>query len=80
MELLITHRANLRAVDGAGRSALKHAQLAQHAQVRAKLTEAMRSKVGQDQLKEGQLAEEDEDEEELPEADLSIQSLCLQSP
>ena len=77
--LLITHRANLRAVDGAGRFALKHAQLAQHAQVRAKLTEAMRAKVGQDQLKEGQIAEEDEDEEELPEADLSIQSLCLQS-
>jgi len=80
VELLITHRANLRAVDGAGRSALKHAQLAQHAQVRAKLTEAMRAKAGQDQLKEGQGGEEDEDEEELPEADLSIQSLCLQRP
>ena len=49
-------------------------------QVRAKLTEAMRAKAGQDQLKEGQGGEEDEDEEELPEADLSIQSLCLQRP
>ena len=68
--LLLEHKANLKAVDGLGRSALKHAELAHHDEAAAKLAATRTMEViGSEE--EGSEAEE----AEQAQADFLTQSL-----
>ena len=71
VKLLIEHKANLKAVDSLGRSALKHAQLAHHERAAARLARA--KELDSDEA----LLEEEEEAEAEP--DFLMQSLGLQS-
>ena len=69
----MAHKANVKAVDSMGRSALKHAQLAHHSEAAARLAVATRKMDGIDE------EEEHEEPEEVERVGFLTQSLGIQS-